>query len=278
MSGFDPAWLDMRESADHRARNAEALAACASYLRTRDHVRIVDLGCGLGSNLRALAPHLPARQSWRLVDHDPVLLKAARERLGRWADKVEASGSGGLRLLREGRAIDVEFVQADLAQNFDHLFSGADLVTAAALFDLVSEDWMQRFVAQVAQKRAAFYTALTYDGEETWSPPDARDAAMLAAFHAHQARDKGFGPAAGPRATAILARLFEACGYRLKLGASPWRLTQADRELIAALADGVAGACMETGLVDPQAIEEWRAMREKAEVHIGHIDLFARPA
>lgn len=275
MSGFDPSWLDMRESADHRARNAGVLAACAAHLAARGHVRIVDLGCGLGSNLRALAPHLPARQSWRLVDHDSVLLNAARERLIRWADKAEASETCKLRLVRDGRTIDIEFAQADLAQNSDDVLRDVDLVTAAALFDLVSEGWMQRFVAQVAQKRAPFYTVLTYDGEETWSPADPRDAAMLAAFHAHQARDKGFGPSAGPRATRILARLFEERGYRLKLGESPWRLTPADRSLISALADGVAGACAETGLVDQETVKGWRVAREDATVEIGHIDLFA---
>ena len=35
---------------------------------------VVDLGCGTGSNLRALAPPCPRRQSWRLVDRDPALL------------------------------------------------------------------------------------------------------------------------------------------------------------------------------------------------------------
>lgn len=277
MSGFDPAWLDLRESADHRARNKDVLDACAAHLATRDPVRVVDLGCGLGSNLRALAPHLPPRQSWRLADHDPVLLAAARERLIRWADKIDDSNGDAVRLGRGALTIDVEFVQIDLARSFDHVLRDADLVTAAALFDLVSPSWMQRFVAQVAQRRASFYTVLTYDGEETWSPPDPRDADMLVAFHAHQARDKGFGPAAGPRATALLARLFEEQGYGLASGKSPWRLTQADRPLIATLADGVAGACAETGLVDPGTIREWRAAREKAEVEIGHVDLFARP-
>ena len=36
---------------------------------------------------------------------------------------------------------------------------------------------------------------------------------MLEAFHAHQAGDKGFGPAAGPGATAALQAAFEGAGY-----------------------------------------------------------------
>ncbi|MCB1537266.1 MAG: SAM-dependent methyltransferase [Rhodoblastus sp.] len=278
MSGFDPAWLDLRESADHRARNKDVLATCAAHFATRDHVRVVDLGCGSGSNLRALAPHLPARQSWRLVDHDSILLDAARARLARWAETAEETGDGTLRLLRDGRTIEVEFMQTDLARDVASVIGGADLVTAAALFDLVSESWMRGFVASVATARAPFYTALTYNGVETWSPPDARDGDMLAAFHAHQARDKGFGPAAGPRATDILARLFAAQGYAVTQDDSPWRLTRDDGALIDTLADGVAGACAETGLVDQRTIAEWRAARTEAEVEVGHTDIFAQPS
>ncbi|MFT4096234.1 MAG: class I SAM-dependent methyltransferase [Rhodoblastus sp.] len=276
MSGFEPAWLDLREAADHRSRNKNVLAACAAHFARCDHVRIVDLGCGLGSNMRALAPHLPARQHWRMVDHDPILLAAARERLIRWADEADDAGPK-LRLMRDGRAIEIEFVQADLSRNVAHMTEGAALVTAAALFDLVSADWLGRFVACVAEARTPFYTALTYDGVETWSPPDARDADMLAAFHAHQSRDKGFGPSAGPQATGVLQRLFEARGYVTATGRSAWRLTRADATLIHALADGVAGACAETGLVSAETVAGWRAARIGAIVEIGHLDLFARP-
>jgi len=278
MSGFDPVWLDMREGPDHRARNSEILAACAAHFGTRDRVRIVDLGCGLGSNLRALAPHLPARQSWRLVDHDPVLLDAARDRLARWADSTGAGKDGALILLRDGKTIEVSFVRADLAKGVGGSLEGADLVTAAALFDLVSKHWMQAFVSAVVASRTPFYTVLTYDGVETWSPPHPQDAAMLAAFHQHQARDKGFGPAAGPGATAVLATLFESQGYVATQGASPWRLGAGDRAMIEALANGVADACAETGLLAPDAIAYWRAARLHADVLIGHLDLFARPA
>lgn len=277
MSGFDPAWLDLRECADHRARNKDVLAACASHFSARDQMRIVDLGCGSGSNLRALAPRLPARQSWRLVDHDLLLLEAARDRLTGWAESAEETSSGALRLLRDGRTIDVAFEQADLARDVAKAIDGSDLVTAAALFDLVSDTWMKGFAASVAAASASFYTALTYNGVESWSPPDARDGAMLAAFHAHQSRDKGFGPSAGPRATETLVRLFSREGYEVAKGDSPWRLARADGRLIAALAEGVAQACGETGLVDIQTIEGWRAARDGAEVEVGHTDIFARP-
>lgn len=277
MSGFDPGWLDLREGADHRARNAEVLAACALHFAGRAHARVVDLGCGLGSNLRALAPHLPQRQEWRLVDHDPVLLAAARERLRDWAHAAE-DVDGALHLERDGRLIAIDFVQADLSHDAGAVLQNADLVTAAALFDLVSAEWLERFVAAVTGARTSFYTALTYNGVETWSPPDARDADMLRAFHAHQARDKGFGPSAGPGATEVLARLFAAREFSVLCGDSPWRLGPGDEALIASLADGVAGACMETGMVTGETARGWRAARGGAQVEVGHTDLFARPA
>ena len=73
MSGFSSDWLKLRESADHRARNQELLAKLAACFAEREAILVADLGAGTGSNLRAIAPHLPSRQQWVLVDHDPVL-------------------------------------------------------------------------------------------------------------------------------------------------------------------------------------------------------------
>ncbi len=64
-----PDWLAVREPADHAARDAGLVAPLARALPP--HVRAVDLGCGTGSNLRALGPHLGPAQDWVLVDHDP---------------------------------------------------------------------------------------------------------------------------------------------------------------------------------------------------------------
>ncbi|MBY0294491.1 MAG: SAM-dependent methyltransferase [Methylobacterium sp.] len=278
MTGFSAAWLALREPADHAARDPGLTAALAGALADRDGLRVVDLGCGAGSNLRALAPHLPPEQHWCLVDHDPALLGAARAALADWADAAEAAGEA-LRLRRGDRRITVAFRRHDLAVGLGGLLDEErpDLVTAAALFDLVSEDWIERAARAVAASGAVFHTVLTYDGEEEWTPPHPADAALHAAFLAHQTRDKGFGPAAGPAASDALGRAFRALGYRTRHAESPWRFGAGP--LLAALAEGKAAAAAETGMVAPKVAQAWAEARRAPETRavIGHIDLLALP-
>jgi hypothetical protein len=74
---FAAEWLALREPYDRRARNPAVLAAVTAALAQQPSVTIVDLACGTGATLRALAPHIAARQSWRLVDNDLSLLARA---------------------------------------------------------------------------------------------------------------------------------------------------------------------------------------------------------
>ena len=276
MSGFSPEWLALREPVDHRSRNADVLAALQAAFAHREHLAVVDLGCGTGSNLRAAAPHLGRRQQWLLVDHDPNLLAAAREQVAAWADALEAQGDI-LRLKNGGRDLVVTFRRADLAADLeDVLADGVDLVTAAALFDLVSISWIERFARAVASRRAAFYTALTYNGIEIWNPPHSADADILAAFNDHQTNDKGFGPSAGPRATDALARDFLALGYHVKTGDSPSRLYEPP--LIRDVVDCVVEAARDTGRVTEDRLADWLGARSAgATCIIGHTDLLAIP-
>jgi hypothetical protein len=275
MSGFSADWLALREPADHAARNAALRDRVATAFAGRRDPLILDLACGAGSNLRGLAPFLPERQRWRLVDHDPFLLDAARARLADWAERVESSEP--LILSRDGKRISVDFRRADLARGVDvTLTVDVDLIAAAAFFDLVSPEWIARFAQDIAARRLPLYAVLTYSGEESRWPPQDGDAAMLAAFHAHQARDKGFGAAAGPRAADILQAALEAQGYAVARAPSSWRLGAADAALMRALDEGAAQAARETGLIASETIDAWRAA-PRARCEIGHWDLFAQP-
>ena len=276
MTGFEAQWLALREGADFVARDAAVRDAALRIFAHRDEITVVDLACGAGCNPRALAPFLGSRQSWRLVDHDAGLLASARAALTAWADAVE--GEEPLALHKNGRRLTFAFQRLDLNADLASALEGAELVTAAAFFDLVSRDWIERFCAELSRRRLPLYALLTYDGRESWTPPHAADAAMLNAFHRHQARDKGFGAAAGPRSSAMLRETLERHGFEVHVGASPWRLGPGDAELIAALSEGAAEAVAQTGLVDAAVIADWRAARRAARgCQIGHVDIFASP-
>lgn len=174
----------------------------------------------------------------------------------------------------------VELKRADLAADPAPWSDPApNLVTAAALFDLVSAEWIERFTAAVAHRRIAFYTALTHSSVAEWSPAHPADAAMTNAFEHHFGTDKGFGPSAGSCATGLLAQNFARAGYKVERRPSPWRLGPDDRALIAALAEGwaeTAGAAKE---VSAAAIADWLKARKSDGVCcvVGHEDLLALP-
>lgn len=277
---FSAEWLALREPVDHRSIAKDLRAQVAVHLANaspaRGPVRVMDLGCGSGSNLRALAEHLGAEQRWTLVDWDETLLAHARQALSQWGDGV-CGEDGALVVRRGGARIEVTFERADLARHVAHaLDRPLDLVTAAAFFDLVSDDWMDGFAAALAARSTPLYATLTYNGAEGWAPPHGLDEATLQAFHAHQRRDKGFGPAAGPGAANALSRSLARCGYRISRATSPWIMDRADAKLIAELAAGAANAARETGLLADETIDAWLGARREADgCEIGHTDIFA---
>ena len=74
---FSADWLALREPHDTRARNPAVLNKLVASLVGETALRIVDLACGTGSTMRALAPRISAAQNWRLVDNNLSLLARA---------------------------------------------------------------------------------------------------------------------------------------------------------------------------------------------------------
>jgi SAM-dependent methyltransferase len=275
--GFDATWLDLREPVDHRSRSEDLAREVTRRLRHRASISVLDMGCGTGSNLRATAPLLGSEQHWTLVDKDERLLEAAVARLCAWAAHAERNGSE-LLLSKDGKRITVRFACADLAHDLEQVLDlGADLYTASALFDLVSDDFIATLATEIARRRAAFFTVLTYNGLQRWTPKHEADAALASAFRAHQARDKGFGVAAGPIAPTLLSAAFDEAGYAVSEGDSGWRLSAGDEALIEALAAGFAAAVHETGLVPDEKLRDWVAVGRTGAL-VGHTDTLAIPA
>lgn len=260
---FEAAWLALREGADHRARCAEVVPPLEHWWTGRGASTVLDLGCGTGSNLRWLAPRLPKPQRWTLVDHDGALLA-----------HVQAPEAG----------VSIRGVEGDLAVEGLSEVAAADLVTASALLDLVSEAWLARLADACAAAGAAALFALSYDGAISWEGgADAGDALVRTAVNEHQRRDKGLGPALGPAAARTAEALFRARGYRTRLVPSPWTIGPGEADLARALIDGWAAAAAEQRPARVGEVRAWAERRRKTvaasalTLRVGHQDLLALP-
>lgn len=288
MGEFSAHWLSLREPIDHASRHRDVESIMVRDLQSlaasqRRPLRLLDLGCGSGSNLRAIAPllatqELGADQHWTLVDYDAGLLSHARTQLCDWAQAVVSQTARELVLRHQGVQLTVRFELHDLNQSIEAVLDrDVDLVTAAALFDLVSASWVERFCRHL---RSPFYTVLTFDGHMAWEPGHELDDLVVRAFGQHQATDKGLGgPALGPQASNTLARVLQESGWQISLGDSPWRVTQTDGDFYGLLMQGIASAAQETGLLSAPQTEAWLSYHGVSRCcTIGHTDLYATKA
>lgn len=277
MSGFNAEWLALREPVDHRSRAPRITTAvrdwaAARWTRTGRPLQIVDLGSGTGSNCRFLSDNLPVPQTWRLVDNDPALLTEAANRLDRG---VNGRGLPATILRVDMEAVDLS--EADLAT----LVAGADLVTASALFDLMSERALRGLLEAVKRPGHAFLAALTYDGNMRWALADPDDRLLVRLVNQHQLSDKGFGPALGPSACALIEERVKETKGRLHSGDSDWVLGPDDAALQGMLLPSWAVAAKAVAPDHSERIDSWLQRRLAAVstigslLVVGHRDVFA---
>ena len=256
MSGFSAHWLALREPADHAARSAALTQLIADAIGSAPQPLILDLAAGTGSNRRYLTAYFPGAR-WLLVDRDPALLARVDE-----APRVETR-VGDLARLDEEPA----------------MVTGAALVTASALLDLVSEVWLKTLAALCAAEGAAMLFALSYDGRIVCTPEDADDGEIVALVNEHQRTDKGFGPALGPEAMDVAERCFSEPGFHVQRAPSDWVLAPGAAELQRQLIDGWAQAASEIAPERARLIDRWRERRFAhvaagwSEIIVGHEDL-----
>ena len=301
MGDFNPDWLTLREPADDAARSVRLTSLLADRLAggpggprdpgdpgdPEDNIlRVLDLATGTGANLRYLAERLPPDQSWLLVDRDPALLAALPARVRAWGvargfavtplpDGVLVSND---RMTCQTRTHRLDLAADRVVCDVD-LFAGRGLVTASALLDLVSEEWVRTLAGRCHDAKAAVLFALTYDGRIHCSPGEPEDDTIRTLVNSHHRTDKGFGAALGPAASMSAARMFTDAGYEVHRDSSDWVLEPDAHELQEKLIEGWAAAATAIAPGQGGSIQSWSARRiahvaaGSSRLIVGHEDL-----
>jgi hypothetical protein len=253
-----PEWLVLRGGADAAARSAALAERLRWHLPAAGRLVIHDLGGGSGAMGRWLAPRLPEPQQWAVHDRDPDLLKLA----------VTASAGSDV--------VSVEARLTDITRLTPDDLSGASLITASALLDLLTTDELVRMLRACGAR--PMLLALTVVGRVTLSPADPLDLRIGAAFNAHQ-RGRGL---LGPDAVTAAVDALRGTGAEVFVRPSPWRLDASHADLAAQWLDGwVAAACEQEPALAAEAGAYMdrrlaQAARELA-VTVDHADLLVLP-
>jgi hypothetical protein len=264
-----PNWLALREPADAEARAHDLVEALGLASPTNGPKVIHDLGCGTGSMGRWLAPLVAGPQHWVLHDRDADLLTLAA------ADLPGPAADGAL--------VTVEAKSTDLDQMQVRDLSGATLITASALLDMLTADELDRLVGLCLGVGCPVLLTLSVVGSVEITPADPLDRRVGAAFNAHQRRITERGKLLGPDAVDFATQAFRRLGAEVLVRPSPWRLGPAHSALAAEWFTGWVGAAREQ---DPELSAECepyaRRRLEQASaggltVTVGHADLLILP-
>lgn len=241
---YAPEWLQLREAADADARAQDLL----DPLRTRladlpgraGGLVVHDLGCGTGSMGRWLAPRLDGAQHWILHDRDPYLLHFA--------------AVASARSAADGSRITVETRRGDVARLTPDALSGAALVTASALLDVLTREEIEALADACAGAGCPALFTLSVAGRVELTPAHPLDAEIAGAFNDHQ-RHTGL---LGPDAVTVACEAFSERGATVRLQPSPWRLGPAESALTEQWLRGWVGA----------AVEQRPGLRDRAEAYL----------
>ncbi|RJS92757.1 class I SAM-dependent methyltransferase [Salinisphaera sp. Q1T1-3] len=264
---FEDEWLSLREPLDHASRAHGLARASATDLarRGRRAPHVVDLGTGTGSNPRYLARFLPPDTRWHLVDNDAAHL-----------ERLAATYGSGARPTLHCR---------DLAEPLAPILAAADLVTAAALIDLVSAAWIDELATAVSAIGAALLVAMSVDGHIRFTGPvDNDDGPLLDALAQHQRRDKGLGAALGTAAPATLINAMAARGHVVTAMPTSWHIDARHERLADMLLAGWAEAAGQAWPADETRFAAWARRRHadiaagRTRLLVGHVDVLALPA
>ncbi|MBN1668267.1 MAG: class I SAM-dependent methyltransferase [Anaerolineales bacterium] len=234
LSGFQR-YLAAKKSVDDRALNRpvwEALRSRVAGRRSSEPLRILELGCGIGTMVERLLEWGLSDQAHYLgIDEQPDNITAAWQRLPVWAGQrgfSAISATDGLALKSGKSHWQASFAVAD-ALDFccrPEQAAGYDLVIAHAFLDLIDIPQFLPWLAQLLAPGGLFYFTLNFDGETIFEPVlDAGfEARVMALYHRSMDERLIAGQVSGDsRAGRHLFGHLRAGGARLlAAGASDW--------------------------------------------------------
>lgn len=283
----DPNWLSERYQFDATARCKKLEEIVFSHFHGREFIRVLDVGAGLGANIRYYGNFLACDQEWTLVEKDTSLARACLPELSRWAE----SNGWDFKLTPEGLEIRQHYkhilihILTTSMFNLDSLVNlpAVDLTTANAVFDLLSKEQLFTFVTQLSSYHIPIYATLNFTSM-LFEPQSEEDLEYIHLYEQHMRRRQDFGFAMGPDCSDRMITLLENMGYAISFGKSIWIIRSEDRKMFRCMLTFMQVAISELLATSTEfaKLDKWvlgklrQADRGQLELRVEHMDIFGR--
>jgi len=282
-------WLDHRYAFDAEARNPSIEKKFIKYFSERESIHILDAGAGTGNNFKYYFEKLPnQKQSWVLLEQEAGSIEQCRKRLQRFAEKkgYELETTDDRFLLKaEGKLAQIQFEQGNLQDIKAHVdMETLDVVTANALFDLVSYEQFDHFAAQLTCYQVCLLATLNYY-ETSFLPFSEEDGRFVRFFHTHMMRPRDFGQGMGPNCSEEMLELLVAHEMKVEQEESRWHLKRYDTTMQHYILHFFEQAIRDLSLSDSELrdTDQWISTKKEMsqshtlEIIVDHSDIFAYP-
>jgi len=227
-------WLEERCRFDARARNAPVEKRILEFFSSVPLIRVLDIGSGLGANVRYYSRLFDCDQKWFLVEKSPERSLKAPGAIKSWAKEngwKTNESEKGITVLMPHRRVQIEFKHGSFLDRENMaLLSGIDLVAANALLDLITEKQFEDLAGGLAVYRIPLLATLNYESM-SFSPCERKDTEFIAAYEGHMKRHRQSGRAMGPDAVRHVTGFSEKNGVSVLSGKSPWHIGGKDQKM-----------------------------------------------
>ncbi len=285
----DPAlWLSHRFACDATARNK---AVERKFLEFFDHkalLNIVDAGAGTGANFRYYFDHIRQHQHWTFIEKNAQLTAKTEECLAQFARQqgYEFEQKDNLMHLKAGtKQASIKVIHGSI-DDIEQLVSlqDTDVVTANAVFHLLSYEQFQHLVHKLNQTYVCLLSTLNYY-EVSLLPFSQDNARFIQWYHMYMKRPQPFGIAMGPNCCEEMIDLLHHQGMVIVQESSQWHITRNNAVMHHFLLSFIEDAIRSLNLAacEKKAFEQWMDERKKLcqerklEIYVDHNDIFAYP-
>lgn len=287
-TGFETGWLNERFRFDNAARNPPVEQAFLQFLSAKQSITIVDIGSGTGANCLYFLEKSEHDQQWFLVEKDSRFAQPTIQKLVEFAER---SGYD-FQTLEDLFKIETVTKKVSISLVKDDFFrlpelvdlKKVDVVMAAAVFDLLSEDQFIALADNIFSNQIALLTTLNYTGM-SFQPELSLDKKYIALYESHMNRRQDFGKAMGKNAAVFIEKYFHKKGYPFIKGESIWQVSPADLKmhdyLFGFMENSISQMLSEADEI--HAFQQWLSDKRSLSqnqllaIEVQHVDFFLSP-